>query len=642
MPEPATGLDAIQTRTLVRMRLRSAEDVAAVERDYTPELLRPADTILGCLRAAAADHPDKPAVVLVEPPDFLAPVRTVTFDRLIADIEQTASLFHDVADGAPSAVAIMLPMVPEGLSALWGAQTAGVGVPVNPFLQVDAVARILVDAGATAIVTTRDVLEPKGGPDALTERVPSLHRVFYVDDPLADPALDLASVAAEYAGRGLTFAPDEDPSRDAMLMPTGGTTGAPRLVRMAQAGQLTVAWNVAALMGNEDDSVTAHGMPNFHCGGTISLGLRTLIVGGTLVTLTRDGFRSREAVAAFWDIARHYRITSLLATPTTALALLEGGGTADGCCVRDFHVGGSALPMDLVQRFHDRFGIWLRENWGMTELHGTTTGHYNDGTVPRAGSAGRVLPFVRVKAVELDASGTWVRDCAPGERGALLTATPTVMAGYVNGELDAGFFTSAVSGDLPKGWRWGNTGDLGTVDADGYVWVFGRAKDVIIRGGHNIDPKEIEDALARHPSVHIVAAVGRPDRAKGELPVAYVQLREGAEATADELLAFGRLHVQEKAAAPVEIVVLDEVPLTPVGKVSKPALRADALLREVRSAVAAMGATADVELDEAGPRQRVVVSVRDSPALVAELEQAMAGYEFESQIRALRPVGAAT
>jgi fatty-acyl-CoA synthase len=216
------------------------------------------------------------------------------------------------------------------------------------------------------------------------------------------------------------------------------------------------------------------------------------------------------------------------------------------------------------------------------------------------------------------------------------------MAGYVNGELDAGFFPARASDDLPEDWRWGNTGDLGMVDADGYVWVFGRAKDVIIRGGHNIDPKEIEDALARHPSVHIAAAVGRPDRAKGELPIAYVQLREGAEATVDELLAFGRRHVQETAAAPVEVVVLDEIPLTPVGKVSKPALRADALLREVRSAIASTGARAEVELDETGPRRRVLITVSDSPGLAADVERALTGYEFESQVRVPRPVGAAT
>jgi fatty-acyl-CoA synthase len=614
------------------MRLRRADDVAAVEREYQPEALRPADTILGCLRTVADEDPGKRAMLLVEPPDFFTPVREVSFDRLVTDIEQTASLFHDVAGDVRSAVAIMLPMVPEGLSALWGAQTAGVGIPVNPFLELDGLVRLLSDAEATAIVTTREVMEEKGGPETLTSRVPSLRRVFYVDDPAGDPALDLAAVAAEYAGRGLTFAADDDPWRDAMLMPTGGTTGGPKLVRMSQAGQLTVAWNVAALMGNEVDGVTAHGMPNFHCGGTISLGLRTLMFGGTLLTLTRTGFRSRDAVAAFWDIARHYRVTSLLATPTTALALLDGEGSSDGCCLRDFHVGGSALPTDLVERFHDRFGVWLRENWGMTELHGTTTGHFNDGRMPRVGSAGRALPFVRVKTVELDANGAWARNCAPGERGLLLTATPTAMAGYVNPELDADFYPAGVPGDLPSGWRWGNTGDLGTVDEDGYVWVFGRAKDVIIRGGHNIDPKEIEDVLGRHPAVHIAAAVGRPDRAKGELPIVFVQLRDGAAATAEELLVHCRQYVQEKAAAPVEVVIVDEVPLTPVGKVSKPALRADALLREVRSVVAQAGGRSEVELDESGTRPRVIVRVDGTPAMAAEIERALTEYEFETRV----------
>jgi len=623
-------------RRLIRRRLTSADDVAAIEESFAPADLRPADTILQCLEAVARESPDKPAIVLVEPPDFMVPRRVISYRELVGEVAESASLFSDIAEGATSSVAVMLPMVPEGLSLLWGAQTAGVAVPINPFLELTALARIMIQVDATVLVTSRAILEPKGGADALAARVPTLRRVLYLDDP--DPSTDLGTALKEHVGSGLAFGLDVDPRRDAMIMPTGGTTGTPKLVRMSQDGQLTVAWNVGALMGNEPDTVTAHGMPNFHCGGTISLGLRTLLFGGTLLTLTSVGFRSREAVGAFWDIARRYRVTSLLATPTTALALLHGSGTSEGCPIRDFHVGGSPLPIDLVDRFHERFGIWLRENWGMTELHGTTTGHYNDGRRPKVGSAGRVLPFVRVKAVELDSSGAWVRDCAPGERGVLLTATPTVMSGYVDENLDAGYFPRNVPSDLPADWRWGNTGDLGTVDEDGYVWVFGRTKDVIIRGGHNIDPREIEDALSSHPAVQLAAAVGRPDRAKGELPVAYVQLREGADAHPSELLAFCRERVQEKAAAPTEVLVMDQIPTTPVGKVSKPALRADALVREVAAVARGVVEDVHVELDDRGPRLVAIVTMTGSAEQASEVEARLAGYEFGARVRLAQDV----
>ncbi|MCE3551185.1 AMP-binding protein [Pseudonocardia sp. RS11V-5] len=526
-------------RTLVRRRVRGPADVADIER-HDPADLRPADTIVGCLRSVTEHQPGKQAIVLVEPPDLLTPARTLTYADVVSAIESTADLFHE-AGGADSVVGLLLPMVPEGLVALWGAQTAGTAVPINPFLEPAAIIAILDRTLATALVTTRELLEEKGGPEGLRTAVPSLRRVFTVDEPGSER--DLAAAARPFAGRGLTFVPDEDPTRDALIMPTGGTTGTPKLVRMSQGGQLTVAWNVGALMGNEPDTVTLHGMPNFHCGGTISLGLRTLLFGGTLLTLTTEGFRSRRAVTAFWDIARRYRVTSLLATPTTATALLHGQGDAHGCSIRDFHVGGAPLSTDVLERFHQRFGIWLRENWGMTELHGTTTGHFDDGRRPRVGSAGRALPFVRVKAVELDPAGRWLRDCAPGERGLLLTGTPTVTAGYLDPALDADYFPGGLPDDLPPGWRWGNTGDLGTVDEDGYVWLFGRAKDLIIRGGHNIDPGEIEDVLVRHPAVHLAAAIGRPDPVKGELPMAYVQLRDDAKAEPADLLAHCRAHV---------------------------------------------------------------------------------------------------
>jgi fatty-acyl-CoA synthase len=620
---------------ICRRRLRSVDDIGQLEQ-VDPAELRPADTIYGCLARAAAAHPDKAAMIVVSPPDFRAPSRVVSYRQLVDSVAQSACLFRDCAGPAGSVVAMMLPMMPEGLMGTWGAATAGVAVPLNPFLGLESMIGILSQTRASVLVTTRQILEEKCGRDAagMAGLVPGLSRILLVDDQ--DESLDFATAIGAYAGRGLTVAVDEDPFRDAMIMPTGGTTGAPKLVRMSQAGQLTIGWNVGALMGCEPDGVVAHGMPNFHCGGTISLGLRAMMYGMTLLTLTSEGYRSRWVIDNFWDIAGRYGMTSVLATPTTAAALLNGDGApAAHGRLQDFHVGGSTLPEDLVRSFHERFGIWLRENWGMTEAHGTVTGHPNDGSQPRVGSAGLPLPHCEVRAAVLDPAGRYVRDCAPGERGTLLVGGPTVTSGYLSQAQNDEFFVPGV----PAPGSWANTGDLGLIDGDGYVWVSGRAKDLIIRGGHNLDPREIEDALSRHPAVRVAAAVGRPDRAKGELPVAYVQLKDGAQADPGQLREFCRDHVQERAAVPVEVTVLDQMPLTPVAKVSKPALRRMALSSEVAAAVSSVlgdDVACDVHVSETGRRQRVVVVLRPGPRglgpAVQAVRERLSGYGFAAEV----------
>jgi fatty-acyl-CoA synthase len=189
-----------------------------------------------------------------------------------------------------------------------------------------------------------------------------------------------------------------------------------------------------------------------------------------------------------------------------------------------------------------------------------------------------------MKAVVLDGQGRYVRDCAVDEVGVLVLSGPNVFSGYRSQAHDAGLWL-----DCGDGKRWLNTGDLGRQDADGYFWLTGRRKELIIRSGHNIDPAMIEDPLHRHPAVQTAAAIARPDAYAGELPVAYVQLKPGAKASEEELLEFLRGEVAERAALPKRIRILDIMPLTPIGKIYKPALKR----REAEDALRAA-------LDEAG------------------------------------------
>jgi len=183
-------------------------------------------------------------------------------------------------------------------------------------------------------------------------------------------------------------------------------------------------------------------------------------------------------------------------------------------------------------------------------------------------------------------------DCPPGETGLILAKGPGTIPGYLNSELDADLF-------VDDGWV--NTGDVGYLDADGYLWVTGRAKDLIIRGGHNVDPRIIEEALMAHEAVELAAAVGKPNLDAGEVPVAYVQLRAEATATADEVRAFANTRIPEPAARLCEVYVLDAMPLTEVGKLAKSRLRRDAARRAFEDAllpVAQRGGLLSVEVSE--------------------------------------------
>lgn len=626
---------------IARARICSPRDIEAIEGVDASTLL-PGRTLHEVIRAAAALDPHKAAISHLLSADVRVAPRVVTYGQLMSQVERGANVFRDISAGAAPAVAVILPMLPEALIATWAGATAGTACPINPFLDVSQAAALMNATRATVLVT---VAPGRHGPgvwdrlDALRAAVPTLRGVLIVggDGELPAGCEDFAARLAAEPGGGLRFAPAADGQAEAVHLPTGGTTAAPKLVRMTHAGQLLNAWMVGALAGAERDCVVGHAMPNFHVGGLVMLGLRAVIFGQTLLTLTTAGFRNPAVVRHFWDIVRHHRMTSVLATPATAAAILAAPGQSSaGHQLRVFHAGGSTVPMDLAHRFHDRFGLWISEVWGMSEMHGFVTAH-PDRLPPVIGSVGRRMAYHEVRAVQVDAGNRYLRDCAPGERGVLAITGPGLTRGYLDPALDADFFIQ----DAPDGRRWANTGDLGMLDADGLVFVSGRSKDVIIRGGHNIDPRMIEEALLSHPAVQAAAAVGRPDVMKGEMPVAFVQLKAGACATSAQLLEACRPLIPERAAVPVEVIVLECMPMTAVGKIAKPALREAALRRvALQAAEACLAGESAVRLsvEDTGRRPTVVLEL-DAPAdpalrdaLARRLHDALRGYEFGARV----------
>lgn len=620
---------------LARARIRSAEDIRAVE-VWPLEALLPERTLYGAISLSARIDPEKPAIVQMVTADTASPPRCLRYGEMMRMLHRAANCFHAMAEGE-ARVALILPLLPEALVGAWAAATAGIGCPVNPFLELRHVVAILNTARANILVvaTNRWGTGAWDRVDDIRAQVPTLRHVLVVDGD-EDAAHDtFHKTIAPYRADALDFVSAAAPDQDAMYLPTGGTTAAPKLVRLSHLGQLVVAWNSGAMADASRDGIVAQAMPNFHVGGAVHLALRAMLFGQTLLILTAEGFRNPQVVSRFWEMVRHYGVTAVTAAPATAAAILgTAQGNPEGHRLVTFNCGGSPVPMEVARAFHERFGVWLREVWGMSEFHGIVSGH-PVGMPPRIGSVGTALPFARIKAIVVDAHNRYVRDCSPGERGTLIIGGATIMPGYADACLDGEFFIVG----MPDGERWGNTGDLGTVDEEGYAWVFGRSKDMIIRGGHNIDPRMIEETLNAHPAVQVAAAIGRPDAMKGELPMAYVQPRPHDEVSSDALIAYCRERIPERAAVPVEIHMLAQMPVTAIGKVDKPRLRNDAMLRvarEVAASVARDAATSlGIELDESGVRPRVCIRVLSDAGqaeMADRLTRAFRNFEFITEV----------
>ncbi|MFO1269341.1 MAG: AMP-binding protein [Rubrivivax sp.] len=283
-------------------------------------------------------------------------------------------------------------------------------------------------------------------------------------------------------------------------------------------------------------------------------------------------WRDAAFVRRAWAIVREQGVTLIGGVPTVPTALLaapRGGRDAEG--LRLALTGGSPLPAELAARFEAETGVPVRNILGMTECAGVIA------IEPARAAHAR---FVRLAAaVHRGAGGGRRRPRLRRGRKRRAGARPQRRPGYTEAARNAGTFEAG----------WLVSGDIGHVDAEGRVFVTGRAKDVIIRGAHNIDPGVIEEALLAHPQVQMAAAVGEPDEYAGELPVAYVVARPGAAPTEAELLAFAAAHIAERAAVPKRIAVVPALPLTAIGKVYKPALRAQALQRVVEERLAAAG-----------------------------------------------------
>lgn len=618
---------------LARAAVKTDADRAEVER-HDPLSLLPADTVYECIAASATAAPDKAAIIHMKSGDVTDTV-SVSYRDLVAGIEKAACLFSDAADGETPVVSCIVPLHPEGLIAVWGAGTVGIANPINPFLDATGVASIMNSVKANILVmgTSQFGAGAWDRLDEIAAAVPTLKKVFLIGDTDDERSFGKALEAQSTAGFSALKRRRGD--EDSVYMPTGGTTGAPKIVRHSQDKHLIDAWLMGGLFGASEDEVVAQGMPHFHVGGLVAASLRAVLFGQTILILTPDGFRNPGVVGGFWTIMKSFKVTSVIATPATAAALLAAPGSDhEGHSIRSFGCGGSTVPVELLRSFHKRFGLYLRELWGMTEFHGVTTGHPDHGGEPAIGSVGKPFAFHAVKAINIE-DGKFAGEVPLGSEGIIVVKGACVGKGYVDSRANEEFFVKG----MPDGEVWANTGDLGSMDGEGHVWIHGRAKDLIVRGGHKIDPKVIEEALQFHPAVQVSAAIGRPDARRGEMPIAYVQLKAGANVSPDELIALCQEKISERAAVPVEIIPLPAMPMTAVGKIAKPQLRVDATTRVVREVIGEVAPDAeirDVTVDQTGKRPvariELAVAEAEKAAVGEKLEDAFTSFEFSTEL----------
>ena len=289
-------------------------------------------------------------------------------------------------------------------------------------------------------------------------------------------------------------------------------------------------------------------------------------------------------------------MTFIITVPTAISALMQRKVDADISSVKVAFSGSSPLPVELFRRFESATGVTLVEGYGLTEATCLVSCNPVDGP-KKIGSVG--LPFMHTEVRILRGTAEGPVECETDEVGEICVDNPGVFEGSTYTERDK-------NNELFHHDVYLRTGDLGRVDADGYLWITGRAKDLIIRGGHNIDPAEIEEALAGHDAVAFVGAIGQPDAFAGELPCAYVELVDGARVTEDDLMTHARARIHERAAVPKYLEVLDELPKTAVGKVFKPDLRKRAIKRVYNAALEQAGSPARVESVTESKRQGLV------------------------------------
>ncbi|KRW70173.1 AMP-binding protein [Pseudomonas sp. TTU2014-105ASC] len=515
-------------------------------------------TIYELLVASAERAPESTAITFVDDLHGIKPPARQTHSQLLSSIHRSVNMIRSLTGKSHPVVSLLLPNIPQAQTLLWAAETAGIANPLNPLLSDEALFQLMAKAQTDIIFA----LSPSHGAELwekaarVAKRLPGRPACISVYGPTDEPGYDSEVLHYDDEPLRKTGAPTAEDI--AAYYHTGGTTGTPKLACHTHANQLAAAAAVIDSMQLTGTDIAINGLPIFHVAGAIVNSLAILGAGGELVLPTIAGFRNPEVIRYHWDLVERLGVTISSGIPTSMTAMLDAPTNgADISTLRFLLSGGAPVPLKLHELAHTKAGQELYQAYGMTECSGVIA--LPDLSGPAVwGSVGKIKPPVEARI----------------EDGEVCVRSPMVFQGYLGQK-------SPVSND-----GWLRTGDLGHIDTEGNLFITGRTKDLIIRSGHNIDPALIESCLEQHPSVGMAAAIGAPDEYAGELPVAYVQLRAGAEATCEELRQYAAEHIAERAACPKKVIILQALPITAVGKIFKPKLReniTELLLHELLS-----------------------------------------------------------
>jgi long-chain acyl-CoA synthetase len=453
----------------------------------------------------------------------------LTYDQLDDAVARTAGLLKAKGVEPGDRVGVMLPNVPQFPVAYFGVLRAGaVVVPLNPLLKAREVAYHLTDSGARVLLAWHESADAAhaGADEAGTDCV------------LVEPgALDALAARCEPVTEPVPRAGEDT----AVILYTSGTTGTPKGAQLTHANLIRNMEVASALFALDATAVTLGALPFFHAFGQTCALNATLAAGGTLTLLPR--FNAAKAL----EILGRDGVTVFEGVPTMFSALLHDESDADAGSLRVCVSGGAAMPVEVLRAFELRFGCQVLEGYGLSETSPMASFNRPD-RERKPGSIGLPVEGVEMKLLD---------------DGEIAIRGHNVMKGYWN-KPEA---TAEVVSD--DGWL--RTGDIGRVDEDGYFYVVDRKKELVIRGGYNVYPREIEEVLYEHPAVREAAVIGVPHDALGEEVGAAIALKAGITVTPDELRSF----VKARVAAykyPRIIWLLDELPKGPTGKILKRAI----------------------------------------------------------------------
>ncbi|SDW67820.1 fatty-acyl-CoA synthase/long-chain acyl-CoA synthetase [Ruegeria halocynthiae] len=532
---------------------------------------------------------------------------TLTWSELLGKVNQAANLFRSLGIGEKDVVAYVLPNCNETLVTMMGGAVAGIVNPINPLLEPEQIAAILRETKAKVVVTLKsfpktDVAQKV---EEAVRHAPGVNTILEIDlnryltppkswlVPFLRPKMgDKEKLAhADYKNfnaelnkhaKTLNF---EDSSEDrvACYFHTGGTTGMPKVAQHKYSGLIYNGWLGQTLLFDENDVIMCP-LPMFHVFAVHVIVMAAVSSGAHVIFPTPAGYRGDGVFDNFWKLIERWKVSFIITVPTAISAKMQRPVDADISSVKTAFSGSAPLPVELFRRFEEATGVTIVEGYGLTEATCLVSCNPVDGE-KKIGSIGIPFPYTDVKILQDGPDGP--SECAAEQVGEICISNPGVYAGNTYTEADKN--TNLYHFD-----KYLRTGDLGRFDEDGYLWITGRAKDLIIRGGHNIDPAEIEEALLGHEAVAFAGAIGQPDAHAGELPCAFVELVDGASVTEKELMDYCKVHVHERAAQPKHMTILGELPKTAVGKVFKPDLRKHAITRIYNGALEAAGVAARV------------------------------------------------